>query len=174
MHEVKYLRLYLLRHAIAIKRGASGFLNDDRPLTREGIEKMKKAAKGIRRLCEDFELIITSPMQLACHTAKILAWALKRKPKIIPSHDLLPGASPRKISALIARYKKRDSLVLVGHEPDFSAFASYLLGAKKAAIELKKGGMCRIDIPFGKAMGRGILISLFPPKYLCMLARGNC
>ncbi|MDD5155929.1 MAG: histidine phosphatase family protein [Candidatus Omnitrophica bacterium] len=173
MKQTRILRLYLLRHAIAVKRGAPGYPDDDRPLTREGIVKMKKAALGIRSLGEDFGLIITSPMQRASHTAEILAQALKKKPKVIFSKDLLPGAFPQKIAGLIARYKKQNSLVLVGHEPDFGIFASYILGGRGSAIELKKGGMCRIDIPFGKARGKGTLIWLLSPRYLCMLAGGQ-
>ena len=171
MNKKHILKLYLLRHAIAVKRGTKDYPNDDRPLTQEGAKKMKIIAKGINRLGEDFNLIITSPMKRASQTAEILKKTLKQKSEIIVSQELLPGADSRKIARLAAKYKEQDSLVLVGHEPDFSTFASFLLGMEKTAIDLKKGGICRIDIPFEKTRGRGTLIWLLSPALLFMMTR---
>lgn len=163
------LRCYLLRHAIAEKRDAGKYPDDDRPLTAEGVKKMKKAAKGIDSLGEDFEFILTSPMKRASQTAEIVKDALERQAEITVSKQLLPGASSQQISRLITKYKDQKSILLVGHEPDFSTFASSLLGLDDFAINLKKGGICRIDIPFGKTKGRGTLIWLLSPAILCMM-----
>ena len=163
------LRLYLLRHAIAEKRDTEKYPDDDRPLTSEGVKKMKKVAKGITRLGDDFKLIITSPMKRASQTAEILNKVLKENIEMIVSRQLLPGADPQKITRLITKYKELDSLVLVGHEPDFSRFASFLLGLNESAMMLKKAGLCRIDIPFGKTRGKGTLIWLLSPAILSMM-----
>lgn len=42
------MKLYLLRHAIAVEPESSHYPNDDRPLTEEGQRKMEKAAQGRR------------------------------------------------------------------------------------------------------------------------------
>ena len=53
--------IYFLRHAIAMPRGIVEFPNDDRPLTEEGIQKMKKGARGILTLVPRVDVICSSP-----------------------------------------------------------------------------------------------------------------
>jgi hypothetical protein len=50
--------------------------------------------------------------------------------------------------------------MLVGHEPDFSAVISALTGGSR--IELKKGGLARVDI-MDPATLEGVLVWLLPP-----------
>ena len=38
------MKLYIVRHAIAVPHGTPGINDDDRPLTEEGIRKMRQAA----------------------------------------------------------------------------------------------------------------------------------
>ena len=62
--------LYLIRHAIAVPHGTRGVAEDDRYLTEEGIEKMKKGAAGLRALGVKPDLILTSPLARARQTGK--------------------------------------------------------------------------------------------------------
>jgi phosphohistidine phosphatase len=162
-------QVYLLRHAIAVERGSAVYPNDDRPLTDEGIKKMKTVAKGISCIVDSFEVILTSPLKRAFQTAQITASAVGCAKNIRVVDDLLPGATPEKIFRLIAEYKSRGRVLLVGHEPDLGFFASYLLGAKESVVEFKKGALCRIDVSFVKGRGQGVLVGLFQPKHLCLL-----
>ena len=138
--------LYLLRHAIAVQRGTEGFLNDDRPLTKDGKDKMEKAARGISSLIGSIDLILTSPLIRAHHTAKIAGEALGAKDKVEVCQELLPGSSARKLFLYLAKYKNLSHLMVVGHEPDLGYLASALLGSEHAIIEFKKGAVCCIEV----------------------------
>jgi len=164
------MKLHILRHAIAVERGSSDYPNDDRPLTREGIRRMKRASKGLRRIIERPQVILTSPMKRAYQTAEIAACALKSVRRLAVVTELLPGARPKEIVRLLFEHKDCASLLIVGHEPDLSLFISYLLGSRKGVFLLKKGGLCRVDLSLGKTRGKAELVWYLTPKLLSMLA----
>lgn len=139
-------RLYLLRHAPAVPRGTPGYAGDDRPLTREGVRKLKRAAKGLRRVMGKVDRVVASPLVRAKDTATVAADAVGFRGKVEVSRTLLPDGDP---VPLLPRL--RESHLLVGHEPALSRFASALLGAPAGILALKKGGVCRIDLVRGKA-----------------------
>jgi phosphohistidine phosphatase len=169
-------RLYFLRHGIAVLSGTPGFMGDDRPLTEEGIEKMSKAAKGIRRLVENFDIILTSPLKRAQETALLVAKEMNIENKVEVAKALAPGCKIKELLQLLSKYADKEDILLVGREPDFSQMISALAGvavagAGASAVELKKGGLCRLDID-GPEPGQGAkIVQLLPPKILRMLAK---
>ena len=65
------------------------------------------------------------------------------------------------LEGILAAHPDARRVLLVGHDPDFSAIASTLTGA---AIELRKGAIARIDLPdAGATPGEGALRWLIPP-----------
>ena len=75
------MNIYLLRHGIAIDRDDPSSPTDaDRPLTAKGLKRMRKAARGLRRLNIPFDAIVTSPFTRARQTADIVAAALGLQP----------------------------------------------------------------------------------------------
>jgi phosphohistidine phosphatase len=165
------MKLYILRHAIAAKRGSRFYPGDDRPLTNEGIRKMKRAEEALRRVVDRPGAILTSPLKRAYQTAEIAAAALGCLKRIDVFTELLPGARPEEIAKIIFKYKEPGSVMIVGHEPDLSRFIAYLLGSRCEGFRLKKGGLCRIDVsPGGKLSGKGALEWYLTPKLLFMLA----
>lgn len=160
------MQIYMLRHAIAVQGGTPGFPNDDRPLTAEGITKMKKAAKGIRKNVDGFDLIVSSPLQRAYTTAKIVAEAFEYGEEIKITKHLLPGELTQDVLNELSKYKNKERVLLVGHSPDLGGIASALLGGHSSIVEFKKGGMCRIDIDTLPAKRPGRLVWLLSPKQL--------
>lgn len=143
------MELYFLRHAIAVERGVPGFRDDrKRPLTRKGAQKMRRIAKGMRRLGLDFDLILSSPYVRAKCTAEIVAAAFDAKEKLQFSNPLAADAdSQRLIAELKKSHRPRKSILLVGHEPFMSQLISVLLTGNRAAqVVLKKGGLCKLTI----------------------------
>ncbi len=67
------MNLYFLRHGIAADKPQWKGSDSDRPLIKEGIQKLKKSAKGMRRLKLHFDWILTSPYRRAYDTAQIVA-----------------------------------------------------------------------------------------------------
>lgn len=160
------MEIYLLRHAIAVPRGTPGYPNDDRPLTAEGIEKMRDAAKGIARVVSGFDVILTSPLIRARETASIAAEATQNLDRIEICEHLLPESDIFEIHTCLLKFRDKDRVMLVGHEPSMSAFASILLGGKTSIIEFKKGSLCRIDIHRPPTTMPGTLIFHLQPKHL--------
>ena len=57
--------------------------------------------------------------------------------------ELSPGYSPEQVCSKLQALKKLDSVMLVGHEPNCSVLASYLLeGSASMEIQFKKGAIC--------------------------------
>jgi len=71
------MKLYIFRHGIAEDVGPDG-TDDSRRLTREGVDKTRKAAAGIARLGAKPDVILTSPKVRAAQTADLAAEVLAR------------------------------------------------------------------------------------------------
>ncbi len=162
--------VYILRHAIAAPRGVKLFPRDDRPLTEEGIEKMLKGAKGIIRIVDYVDIILTSPLVRAVDTAEIVAKALNVESKLQICNELAPGSSLNNLLAYMVKFKKLNSIMIVGHEPDLSYFASALLGKKSSIIEFKKGSLCCIEVTMIPSRRDGVLLWHLTPKQLRLMA----
>ena len=113
-------------------------------------------AKFLRKLKVRSAQILSSPLPRARQTAQIAAEHLELE--LREEVDLGPGFNLSKLRKIISRQSGAD-LMLVGHEPDFSAVIRALTGGE---VKLKKGGLARIDLPEGAERGR--LVWLLPPK----------
>ena len=163
------MRLFLLRHAVAAARDPRRYPKDlDRPLTREGSRKMAQAARGMKNLGLAFDLILTSPLARARETARIVASGLRPRAPIKPLAALSPGGDPAAVTAAASSLSEVRRLLLVGHEPDLSRLAGFLVLGKDIGFphEFKKGGICRIDFQGEVRPGEGRLMYLLPPKVL--------
>jgi len=165
------MEVYILRHGEAIATGTPGYPNDDRPLTEDGIEKLTEAAKGIKRLVDSFDVIISSPLIRALDTAKITAEACGYNKKIQSTEYMLVGSPMRSLFNFLKDYNNKNKILLVGHEPHLGYLASFMLGIEEHVIEFKKGGMCRIDIPKLPPEKSGRLIWLLTQKQLITLGK---
>ncbi len=159
------MEIYILRHGIAVERGTPGYKKDgERPLTEEGIEKMRQAAEAMLAMELNFDLILSSPYVRAAQTAEIVARELDEE--VTFTDFLLPDANPLELIREI-NDNKPHSLLLVGHEPDLSRLISLLIsGGSEAAIELKKGGLSKLTaekLSFGQC---ATLQWLLTPKQL--------
>jgi phosphohistidine phosphatase len=159
------MELYILRHGIAVERGTPGYKKDgDRPLTKEGEEKMQEIAEALLGMGLQFDLILSSPYKRAEQTAQIVAREFDKR--VTFTDFLLPDGNPRELIAEI-NDEKPQRVLLVGHEPDLSQFISLLTaGDTDSAIELKKGGLCKLTsdkLTFGQC---AILNWLLAPKQL--------
>jgi phosphohistidine phosphatase len=137
--------LYLIRHAIAEERGDSWPDDAKRPLTDDGTDKMRKAARGLARLGVRFDVILTSPFVRTRQTSEIVATAFNERPPIVTMESLAPGGSIQSVLSDLEKHARRSRVALVGHEPGIGELAARLAGARYP-IEFKKGAVCRIDV----------------------------
>lgn len=167
------MQLFILRHAVAIPRSTGGYPTDDRPLSEEGIAKFINCAKAINILTGSFDIIISSPLVRALHTAKILAEHTSFTKDIIITAHLLPGSPQRNLLKSLNDYKNSEKICIVGHEPMLGYLASKFIGHDESVIELKKGGICRIDIDKLPPVKPGRLVWLMQPKQLMMIGQNG-
>ena len=137
------MEIYILRHGIAVERGTPGYKKDsERPLTKEGEEKMHQIADAMLAMGLKFDLILSSPYVRAADTAQIVASHLDEE--VTFTDFLIPDGNPLELIREINDVRVQ-RVLLVGHEPDLSGLISILIsGGSDAAIELKKGGLCRL------------------------------
>jgi len=162
------MEIYILRHGIAVNRGTPGYKKDsDRPLTPEGEEKLHQIAKAMLAMELKFDLILSSPYLRSKQTAQLVAAELDEE---ITLTDLLtPDGNPLELIREL-NDEKPQSVLLVGHEPYLSGLISVLVtGESKAAIELKKGGLCKLSadrVAFGQC---ATLNWLLTPKQMRLM-----
>jgi phosphohistidine phosphatase len=158
--------LYLVRHAIAAERGPNYPDDRERPLTTEGIARFKRAVDGLKEFDVKLEVVLTSPLVRAVHTAELLAAGIGGKPRLEKLDALAPGTRMTQVLEAIAKYSKRSHhIALVGHEPDLGELAVRLLRAR-GTIEFKKGAVCCIELDGAMPTGPGTLKWLLPPRAL--------
>jgi len=168
------MNVYLLRHGIAADRDAEKFPNDDeRPLTEEGVKKMREAADAIAVLVGRPDLILTSPLVRTTQTADIAAKALDCEERVEGSDALKPGATVKGVREVLAAQAGDgiESILLVGHEPDMGEIASGLIGARRSVVEFKKGSLCAIRLDEEHLDRAGVLLWHLTPKQLRAIGR---
>jgi phosphohistidine phosphatase len=142
------VKLLLIRHAPAEDReefAKTGLDDSQRPLTKDGERKMRKAACGIRALVPSLDMLATSPYPRALRTAELVAEAFDGiAPQ--PIHVLIPGGSRRELLSWLREANSAATVAIVGHEPDLSALVAWLTtGTPGSWLEFAKGGACLLE-----------------------------
>ncbi len=156
------IELYLLRHAHAgdpLRWEGSDY---DRPLSAKGRDQVARLGNHLAGLGFDADAIVTSPKLRARETAEQFATHLGIRPVV--DDRLADILSPATIDGILTDAGDPSSVVLVGHDPDFSETLGLLTGA--LGIVMRKGAMARIDIARPLAAGTGVLRWLLPPELL--------
>jgi phosphohistidine phosphatase len=165
------MNIYVLRHGLAEER-RRGVEDSARKLTDEGRRKIRRAAKAIDKLELSLDMILTSPLPRAEETARIVAehLGLEKHLKLCPA--LEPETSSAQILHMIGSFKPApERVMIVGHEPSLSRFVSSVIaGNEKAALDLKKGGLCKISMQ-SLSRSRGSLEWLLAPGQLKTIAK---
>ncbi|MCE9533098.1 MAG: phosphohistidine phosphatase SixA, partial [Planctomycetes bacterium] len=137
--------IYFIRHADAIPQGENGIETDEqRPLSDEGIQQANSLAHAFKKRGITFDLIATSPLVRAQQTTAALRTILEiEESHVVTSDELAPGGRPRKLSRYV-NGQLGNSIALVGHQPDLSMYAAWLLGEKEVQIHFAKAGAAYI------------------------------
>jgi phosphohistidine phosphatase len=162
--------LYVIRHGLAEDRGDAWPDDAKRPLTDEGISRMRKAARGLARLGVTIDIVLTSPLVRARQTAEIVAGELDPRPSLVNVDSLAPAGSYAAVIADLGKYARRSRIGLVGHEPMIGELTARLIGSRHA-VEFKKGGVCRIDLDDLPPAGPGALRWMLTPRILRALKK---
>jgi phosphohistidine phosphatase len=142
--------IWLLRHGDA----ADGSPDSERPLTDKGEAQSRAAGKALKAIGVDIDACLTSPKVRAAETAQL---ACEQLGDVEP--QLEPKLAGGPFDALALAAGLGDEVLLVGHDPDFSAVVHSLTGAQ---VRMKKGGLAGID--------SGELVVLLRPAELKRIA----
>jgi phosphohistidine phosphatase len=168
------MKLLLIRHAKAEDRTLFTLSDKKdalRALTPNGRKTMRQVAKGLRKHAPDIDVLATSPLLRARQTADIVAKVFGVA-EAVEVTVLLPGAKGEELLDWLRAHAADAVVALVGHEPDLSELAGWLLtGKRQSVITLKKGAACLLEFPDKPAPGRGVLAWLLAPAQLRRLGK---
>jgi phosphohistidine phosphatase len=151
--------LYLLRHGDAGDAEEWTGPEEERPLTATGRRQSERLARHLAGLRFHVDVMLTSPKVRAAETAAIVADVIGINPRI--DDRLAEGVELAVAEAILADQGRAASVMLVGHDPDFSDLLAELCGG--AAVPLRKGALARVEVPRPLAAGAGRLRWLLPP-----------
>ena len=166
------MRLLLIRHAIAEEREDFARTGKDdrlRPLTDEGRKRMKQAARGLRSLVPEIDLLATSPLTRAAQTGAVLD-SVYGGLDVVEIEELSPETTPEELLRWL-RKQKGDVVAAVGHEPSLSQILGWLLtGTERRLFAFRKGGVCLLELDDEPAAGTATLLWALTPAQLRTLA----
>ncbi len=155
------MKVYFLRHGKAESRSEWQGRDADRPLTAAGEGELRREAKVLRDMDLAIDVVVTSPLARARRTAEIVAEDLGLQDRLVEDERLAPGFDVRRLEQVLAAHGPAESVMVVGHEPDFSATVAELIGGGE--IVMKKGGLARVDVTAPVAGGGELVWLLTPP-----------
>jgi len=163
-------RVYLVRHAIAEARGPAWPRDADRPLTTEGMRRMRGVVRGLAALGVAMDVVLTSPLVRARQTADILVRDLPVSRAPVDLVELAPGGTPLEIARAVAQQTGSGAVALVGHEPGLGELAAWLLGTAEP-VAFRKGGVCCLDVRAWPPAPPSRLVWMATPRMLRAVRR---
>ena len=157
--------LYLIRHGVAEARGDAWPDDTKRPLTEDGMSRLRKQSRGLARLGVAIDVVLTSPLVRTRQTAEIVAAAFDELPHIVNVDSLAPGGAHAAVLADLEKHAKKARIAIVGHEPGLGELAARLIGTRHP-VAFKKGAVCRIDLDVLPPAGPGDLRWFLTPRVL--------
>ena len=163
------MELYFLRHGQSVPRSEWDGEDASRPLTEAGISSLAHAAWTLARLKVEPDVLITSPMERAQRTAEIVAPALGLEGKLSTASSLGRGFSMKDLRRLLREHARAETVMLVGHNPEFTTIIHKLTGAH---VALSKGGLARVHLSARKSRSAE-LVWLLQAHELVSLAQNH-
>lgn len=143
------MRLLVIRHGRAesaeefAKTGAS---DDLRPLTEDGRERIRLGAAGLHRLVDDLDVLVSSPLLRGRQTAGLIA-AEFGAPEVVELEELRPDAPPDAFVEWLQDAGAKETIALVGHQPNLSELVGWLLtGRREEVVKVKKGAAAMLEL----------------------------
>jgi phosphohistidine phosphatase len=140
--------LYFLRHASAGQRLMTAKKDEKRGLDKDGIEQCGYIGRALAALGVQADVIISSPLKRSSQTAALVGNEMGYEGKLVLDAALKPQSSFAEFQKMLAKYQRQESVMLVGHNPNLSAFLGRVITANgnEATIELKKGAVAKVEM----------------------------
>lgn len=140
--------IYFLRHASAGERVANPKRDEKRALDEVGIQQCGDVGRALAALDVQVDVIVSSPLKRSTQTAALVGNEMGYEGKMQLDDGLRPGASFTDFRRLLDKYKKYESLMVVGHNPNLSEFLGRIISEPEceASVELRKGAVARVEV----------------------------
>jgi len=166
------MKLILMRHGRAEERLAfarNGGRDDAlRPLTGDGRKRLHRSMTGLKQMVPTIDLVVTSPLLRAQQTAEIVVEHYSSPLQQLDA--LAPGGEFDAVASWLGQ-QVAEVVLLVGHEPDLGALASWFLtGSRVSFIPMKKGAIVQLGYAGKPAAGQGDLQLLLSSAQLRSLS----
>lgn len=153
------MNLYILRHASAGTRRTNPLLDIKRPLDKDGKKHALCLAYVLNTMNINFDLVISSPLKRSLQTAQLVATETGYEQNVLISNALAPAASYTQFQHMLRECEGHENVLVVGHNPNLTAFLGYLIAPIAAAretpdnarVRLRKGSMARLNYQRGLA-----------------------
>lgn len=142
--------VYFLRHASSGVRRKDPLLDRKRGIDKEGKHQCLLIGAYLGALGVSFDAIFSSPLKRALQTASLVATEVGFEQRILAEPSLEPSGKLTDFIAMLERNSERETILVVGHNPNLAQFASALItnGARgeRTALRLRKAGLARVDL----------------------------
>lgn len=154
--------LSFLRHAEAEDEAPADF---ERRLTEKGFAQADKVGRFFARCGWTPDVILSSPVVRAEQTARAVAAHLG-EPEIFVERWLSCGMSPAACLEELGAWREWESVMLVGHEPDFGEAIAACIGLENpGGLHIRKASMTAVRMPRLRA-GAGRLEFCVPARLI--------
>jgi phosphohistidine phosphatase len=156
--------IYFLRHASAGEPVRNPRKDEKRALDETGVEQCGYVGRALSALDVQVDVILSSPLKRAAQTASLVGNEMGHEGKLQLEDGLRPTASFADFRKMLDKYARRESIMVVGHNPTLSEFLGRSVSETgcEAAVELKKGAIARVETN----RNTGSLIWCLTPKIL--------
>jgi phosphohistidine phosphatase len=139
--------IYFVRHASAGQRKLTPKKDEKRPLDSDGVHQSTQMGRILATMDTGVEAVISSPLKRATQTAALVANEIGYEGKLNIENALRPGADYAQFRDMLRKYAKSDSVMVVGHNPNFSEFLGHLVAenGSRAHVEMKKGAVAKVE-----------------------------
>lgn len=163
------LELCLVRHADAVEADGRMIASDfQRPLSAEGQLQARLLGKALASIGWKPDLLLHSPLIRTHESARFMAEGARKLSvswKEEPFPALASGAGANGILEGLRKAGHAGRVVLVGHMPEMSEVAGWLLGADASGLHFPKAGAMLLACPLGLQEGMARLVWFTSPVW---------
>ncbi|HEY2115224.1 MAG TPA: phosphohistidine phosphatase SixA [Candidatus Angelobacter sp.] len=140
--------IYFLRHASAGKSMMNPKKDERRPLDEEGMLQARYVGRLLANLDVQVDQIVSSSLKRALQTATLVANELAFEAVVQIDDALRPEAEFDQFQTMLARYKKYDAVMVVGHNPSLTEFLGKSISGAGGStqIDFRKGAVARVEM----------------------------
>jgi phosphohistidine phosphatase len=139
--------IYFLRHASAGEPVNNPKKDEKRALDEVGVEQCGNVGRALAALDVQVDMILSSPLKRAAQTASLVGNEMGYEGKLQLEDGLRPSASFADFRKMVDKYARHEAIMVVGHNPNLSEFLGRSISESgcEAAVDLKKGGIARVE-----------------------------